>query len=121
MHVERHSVTVTTAADGTATGYSPVVTGRVLAVRYVKDSYDNGVDFTITSEATGQTIWTQADVNASVITYPRAAVHDTAGVAATLDGTRAMRDAVPVANERVSIAIAQGGNVKSGTFIILVG
>lgn len=121
MHVERHTVALTTASDGTVVGYTPVVTGRVLGVRYVKDTFDNGVDFTITAEATGETLWTEADVNASKSCYPRAQVNDTAGVAATLDGTRAMRDRIALAGDRVKISIAQGGNAKSGTFHVTIG
>lgn len=121
MHVERHSVSVTTASDGSATVYSPVITGRVLAVIYVKGTFDNGADFTITAEATAEGLWTESDVNASKAVYPRVGVHDAVGVAATLDGTRAMRDALHLANDRVKIVIAQGGNAKAGTFIIIVG
>lgn len=120
MHVERYAIPVTTAADGSATVYSPVITGRVHAVQYVKTDFANGVDFTITAEATGETIWTQSDVNASATVYPRAAVHDTAGVAATLNGTQAMRDAVCLATDRVKFVIASGGNAKSGTFNLIV-
>lgn len=119
--VERFSVSVTTDGSGNATAYSPVVTGRILSIIYVKTDYAAGVDFTITAEATGETLWTQSDVNASVVTYPRAAVHDTAGVAATLNGTQAMRDPVPIAQDRVKIVIGSGGAAKVGTFIIIVG
>ncbi len=121
MHIERHVVTLTTDADGVATGYTPAVTGRVLGIRYVKTDFANGSDFTITAEATGETIWTQSDVNASATCYPRAGVHDTAGVAATTDGTRLLRDAVHIAADRVKIAIAQGGDTKTGAFHVLIG
>ena len=121
MHVERHSVAVTTASDGSATVYSPVITGRVLAIIYVKTNFTDGVDFTITAEATGETLWTESNVNAAVAKYPRVAVHDTVGVAATLDGTRAMRDAIHVAQDRVKIVLAAGGNATTGSFIIIVG
>jgi len=119
-YVRRLTVPVTTASDGTATEHSLQVTGRISQIRYVKGDFDNGVDFTITSEATGETIWTQADVNASVTVAPRQAVHSTAGVAATFDGTRPILAPIALAEDRVRIAIAQGGSVKSGTFYILV-
>jgi hypothetical protein len=121
MQVERFTVTATTDGSGDATVYSPVLTGRILAVVYVKTDFSNGVDFTITAEATGETIWTQSDVNATARVYPRAAVHDTAGVAATLDGTRAMRDPVALAQDRVKIVVGSGGAAHTGTFIIIVG
>ncbi len=121
IQVERFTVAATTDGSGDVTVYSPVITGRILAIIYVKTDYANGVDFTITAEATGETIWTQLDVNATARVYPRAAVHDTAGVAATLDGTRAMRDPVAIAQDRVKIVIGSGGSAKVGTFYIIVG
>ncbi len=122
MHVERHTVAVTTASDGTATAYSPQVTGRILSIRYVKTDFANGVDFTITSEATGETIWAEADVNASASRAPRQATHTTAGAAALYAaGGAAVNDYVALANDRVKIAIAQGGDAKSGSFILIIG
>jgi hypothetical protein len=122
MYAERHVVTVTTAADGSGTGYSPVITGRIIAVRYVKTDFADGVDFTITAEATGETIWAQQDVNASATVAPRQATHSTAGVAALYAaGGSAVNGDIVLARDRVKIVIAQGGNVKSGTFHIVVG
>jgi len=121
MYVERHSVAVVSDASGDATAYSPVITGRILAISYVKTDYTDGVDFTITSDVSLQSIWAESNVNAAAIKYPRAGVHDVVGVAATLDGTRLARDHIFVANERVKIVIAAAGNAKTGTFVILVG
>ena len=122
MWAERKTVTVTTDASGDGTGYSPVVTGRVQQVRYVKTDFDNGVDFTITAEATGETIWAEENVNASATRAPRQATHSTAGVAALYAaGGLAVQDHIVLANDRVKIVVAQGGNVKSGTFHVLIG
>ncbi|MBF0358868.1 MAG: hypothetical protein HQL70_09690 [Magnetococcales bacterium] len=113
----RKSATVTTAADGTATAYIPVVSGRLSQIRYVKDDYAAGVDFTITNETTGETLWTEADVNASVTVAPRQPTHGTDGAAAlyAAAGT-AVNDQIVLVNDRIKIAIAQGGDSKSGTF-----
>lgn len=119
--MRRYKVTLTTAADGTVTGYTPRVAGKIQSIHYVKTDYAAGVDFTITAEATGETIWTEADVNASKVCYPRAATHSTAGVAALYAaGGVAVLDEVAMASDRVKIAIAQGGNAKVGTFHVLV-
>ena len=117
---QRHAVEVTTAADGSATAYSPVVTGKVSTIRYVKTDFANGVDFTITSEATGETIWTQADVNASATVAPRQATHSTAGVASLYAATFAVNDKIALAGDRVKIVIASGGDTKAGTFHIVL-
>jgi hypothetical protein len=84
---ERYVVALTTDGAGAATGYTPVVSGEVIQIRYVKTDYDNGVGFTITAEATGETIWTEAAVNASATRAPRQATHSTAGVAALYAAT----------------------------------
>lgn len=114
--VHRETISVTTAADGTATAYSDNITGRVHAIHYVKNNFDNGVDFTITLEATGESLWTDADVNASEKVYPV--------VAANLGGTGAasVLTEVPIyaANDRVKVVVAQGRNAKTGAFRIVV-
>jgi len=121
MYAERHVVSVATVADGSATAYSPVVTGRISTIRYVKTDYDNGVDFTITAEATGETIWSQQNVNASATVAPRQPTHDTAGVASLYAaGGEPVEVPIALANDRVKIVIAQGGNVKTGTFHIVL-
>jgi sirohydrochlorin ferrochelatase len=124
MYAERHAVTVVTDGSGNAVAFSPVVTGRVLAIRYVKagsGAYDDGVDFAITAEATGENLWTESNVNAAKSVYPRAGVHDLAGAARTYDGTNAVAEPVALAQDRVKISIAQGGAAKTGAFHILIG
>lgn len=121
--MKRYKVTVVTASDGTVTAYSPRLSGALHSIEYVKPgaaSYTDGVDFTITDEATGKTLWTETNVNASKTCLPRVATHTTAGVAATLDGTVAALDKLPLANTRVKIVLAQGGASKTGDFHILV-
>lgn len=121
MHAERHEVPITTDASGDGTSYTPEVTGRVLGIRYVKNNYANGVDFTVTLEDTGEAVMVGTDVNASASFYPRVGVTDAAGAAATLDGTRLYRDAVVAVRDRVKIVVAQGGDTKSGTFHVVIG
>lgn len=121
--MRRYKVTVTTAADGTVTAYSPRISGKLHQIEYVKPGaggYDDGVDFTITGEATGISLWAQSNVNASAVVAPRQPTHSQVGVAATLDGTRPALDLIALANDRVKIVLAQGGNAKVGAFHILV-
>jgi hypothetical protein len=121
MTARRFSVTVTTASDGSATAYSPYLSGYVHEIHYVKTDFADGVDFTITAEATGETIWTQSDVNAAAVKAPRQATHSTAGVAALYaSGGVAVNDRILLGRDRVKIAIASGGSVKTGQFIIVV-
>jgi hypothetical protein len=116
-YAQREVVSVTTAADGSATVYSNVVTGVLSAIHYVKTDFDNGVDFTITSEATGQSLWTETNVNAAKVIAPRQATHDTGGLASLYAAVGEPVEApIALANDRIKIVIAQGGNVKIGTF-----
>jgi hypothetical protein len=121
MAIRRFVVSVTTAADGTATAYSPFLSGFLHQIQYVKTDYADGVDFTITAEATGETLWTESNVNAAAIKAPRQATHSTAGVAALYAGSgTAVNDRIALGRDRVKIVLAQGGNAKVGTFNILI-
>lgn len=122
--MKRYKITVTTAADGTVIAYTPRLSGEIHQIEYVKDGsngYAAGVDFTITGEATGVGLWTQADVNASAAVAPRQPTHSQAGVASlyAASGT-AVQARVAMANDRVKISLAQGGNAKVGVFHVLV-
>lgn len=115
------AIPVITAADGSATVYSELCTGKVSTVRYVKTDFDNGSTITLTSEATGETIWSETGVNASATRAPRQATHSTAGVAALYAAAgAAVNDQIALADDRIKIVIAGGGNVKSGTFHIVM-
>lgn len=123
--MRRVKVSLTTAADGTVVGTSPRLSGKLHSIEYVKDPganpFANGVDFAITKESTGENIWTQADVNASAVVYPRAATHNQSGAAALFAaGGLGVLAPIGLGNDRVKISIAQGGNAKNGSFTILV-
>ena len=123
MAIRKFEVTAVTGT-ATATAYSPFLSGYIESIEYVKDGsipYADGVDFTITSEATGESILALTDQNASVVKRPRAATHSVAGVAAVYaSGGTAVNDRIALSRDRVKVAIAQGGNGKSGKFIITV-
>lgn len=120
-YAQRVAVTVTTAADGSATAYSDVLTGKVSQIRYVKTDFADNSTFAITAEATGETIWGEANVNASTTRAPRQATHSTAGVAAlyAAAGT-AVNDKIAIAIDRIKIVIAAGGATKTGVFHIIM-
>lgn len=116
MHAERHTVALETDASGDATGYTPNVTGRVHSISYVKDDYADGVDFTITLESTGESLWTDTNVNASERVYPVAP----ANIGSTGGASSLTEVPVVAANDRVKIVVAQGGNATGGTFHVTV-
>lgn len=119
--MKRYKVTATVAADGSLTTYTPRLSGELCAIHYVKTDFADGVDFTITSEATGQSLWTDTNINASEVVQPRAPTHDQAGAALlyAAAGT-AVATKIALANDRIKIVIAAGGVSKTGTFHFLV-
>ncbi len=116
------AVTIATDSNGDATDYTEVFTGRIVGVIYTKVDYADGVVLLITTEDTGQTVWSETAVNASETLYPRIEVQDNLGAAllhssdaANVDQT----DYIRAVFERVKIVIASGGNVKTGTFTVI--
>lgn len=120
-YAQRVAVTVTTAADGSATAYSGVLTGKLSQIRYVKTDFADNSTFAITAEATGETLWGESNVNASATRAPRQATHSTAGAAALYAaGGAAVNDKIALANDRVKIVITNGGDTKTGVFHIVM-
>lgn len=121
-YARRLTVSVTTAADGSATAYSdPIDYGMLSQVRYVKTDFADASTFTITSEATGETLWTETGVNASATRAPRQPTHSTAGAAALYAAAgNAVNDKIAIANDRIKIVIASGGATKTGVFYFLM-
>lgn len=109
MNPQRIVIPLTTDASGDCIAYSDSIKGVINTLRYIKNNFENGVDFTVTMEATGQSIWAESDVNASATRAPRQVTHSPTGEAS--DNADA---AMVIANDRIKVVVAQGGNVKSG-------
>lgn len=121
MAVRKHSVTALTNGSGDVTVYSPYISGFLESIQYVKNNYTDGVDFTITAEATTETLWTESNVNAAKVARPRAATHSTAGVAALYaSGGTAINDRIAIGRDRVKIVVGSGGAAHSGVFVVTV-
>jgi hypothetical protein len=124
MAIRRFVVPVVTDENGAAEVFSPVLSGKLISFRYVKpDSggYADGVDFVLTAESTGETLWAEDDVNASATRHPRAATHSTAGAASLYaSGGTAVNGQIALSQDRVKIVVADGGDTKAGTFHITV-
>ena len=125
MYATKHVVTIAVAADGSGEGFTPVVNGRVLAISYIKPSaggYADTVGFDITTEDSAVVIWDEDNVTASKTVFPRAGTHTTAGVAAVYAAAgEPVLDYIPIVNERIKIAVANGGSSGTGAFHVIVG
>jgi hypothetical protein len=120
-YARRLVVELTTDAEGNATGYTPVVTGKLSQIRYVKDDFSDGVTCAVTAEATGETLWSEAAVNAAATRAPRQPTHSTAGAAALYAaGGVAVLDKIGLAQDRVKIVVSAGGAVKSGAIHVVI-
>ena len=121
-YINHQEVTIVTDGSGNGTGYTEIVNGFIQSIRYVKGNYSNGVDFSVTAEGSGLTIWAQNDVNASAMVSPRVGTCDTGGTAALYAAAGSpVGCQIPVANERISIAVSSGGNAMTGTFHVYIG
>lgn len=121
MTTRRFALTVTSDGSGDATVYSPYLSGKLTAIHYIKTDYADTVDFTITSEATGETLWTEANVTAAKVCRPRGATHSNAGVAALYAaGGVAVNDLIRLSRDRVKIVINTAGATKTGAFHVVV-
>lgn len=123
-HSRKFTVTATSDGSSVGTHYTPFLTGYVESVQYVKDGttpYTDGVDFTITLEATGEDVWVDTNINASEVVRPRAATCSTAGVASLYAAAgAAVNDRIAMSRDRIQIVLAQAGASKTGTFVITV-
>ena len=120
MTIRRFTVPAVSDGSGNGTFYSPVLSGYLNSITYVKTDYTDGVDFTITAEATAETLWTEANVNAAKVCMPRAATHSNVGVASLYAATFAVNDQIRLGRDRVKIVIAAGGNATTGQFMVVV-
>lgn len=130
MFIERHVVTLTVDASGDLTTYTSAnVTGRILEMRLVQPGsggLDTGADITITGETTGTAILTITNQGATSTTYrPRGSVIPItatgAGTAMNYAATFPIEEYIYIANERIKVVVAAGGNALTATLHILVG
>lgn len=121
-YARRLTVPVTTDGSGAATVYSdPIAAGVLSHIVYVKGTIGATPTFTITTETTNETLWSESNVSASAVRAPRQPTHSTAGAASLYAvGGTAVNDKIAIANDRVKIVISGGGATATGTFHIVL-
>ena len=121
MTIRRFVVPITVDESGDAEVYSPKLSGKLISIRYVKDDFaGDDLAFTITAEATGETLWAEEDVTASATRHPRAPTHTQAGAAALYAASGAVNTKIALGNDRVKFVIAGAGDETSGTFHLTI-
>lgn len=119
--LRRFIVPVTTDDQGDAEAYSPVLSGKLVSIRYIKPGSGglagDDLAFTITAEASGETLWSEEDVTASATRYPRAVTHSVAGADALFaDAGEEVLGKIALSQDRIKVVIAGGGDTLSGSF-----
>lgn len=118
MKLARFTVNVTTDDQGNAVAYSPQCNGLVRTVEYVKPTsggLDAATDIDIIADVSGAVIWTNDDLAASKVIHPLAQAQDNTG--ANIVGAYAP---ICLADERIKITVANGGNTLSGQFVFTI-
>ena len=119
------TVPITTNAGGAFSATTPSVDGEVAHYRYVpaaSNELDTGADLDIVGSSSGVVIANQDNIGTSAFTRaPRQATHTVAGAGFVYaSGGEAVSDGIFVTGEGLTVTIAAGGNVKSGTLYIAV-
>lgn len=109
MYVQRQSIAVTTDGSGNFTGYTEVVTGKVVSIFYVPDAVvplDTNADVVFTEEDTTQPIVTKANIGLTAFSLsPRQPTHAVADGSALLyaAGGTAVTDGIVIGGSRIKL------------------
>lgn len=118
MFASRQKTTVTTDSSGDGEALVDVRFGRVISIQYIKsgdDSFDDGVDFSVSTVIGAEDIWVEDDVNSSKTVRPRITANGTDGSAL------AAYEPITVSHDQILISVSNGGDSKTGTFVLVVG
>jgi hypothetical protein len=119
------TVTIDSTSASAVTDYTTAAyTGPIQTIIYTQGTLSTGADIVVTTEDTGQTVWSESNVTASKTLCPRQATHSTAGVASLFaTAGEPVEDYVWAINERLKIVTTQGstGDSCSGSMRFVVG
>lgn len=122
MKLQEYLIPITTAANGTASGTTErPIFGRLYAVDVVDGTLDDNFDLTITyasPQGVTKTLLTLTNLADDATYLPRHLVHSEAGAALT--GTAGGDRDLPIIAGKVTVATAEGGNVKTGAVLLYV-
>lgn len=126
MKIDLCTVAITTDAAGDAVIATPDIEGAVLQIRYVKaaaNDLDANWDLTIAGTKTGLPVATIVNITAASQGWaPRQATTAVDGTASLYAGAGEPVEApIYVGGESLTVTVADGGNVQSGTLYIWTG
>jgi hypothetical protein len=119
MYVERHTITLTTDANGVGVGYTDApVTGKIVGISYAPDTtapLSSGFGLTVQCEQSKELVLAKSGISAGFDAAPRKQCHLNSSAAAI-----SAYDCVRAAAERLKATVAAGGAAAVGTFTVLV-
>lgn len=117
--MRKQTLSITTAADGSATVTGSAVLGELCAVLYKPGTIDTGATITITCEGDyTHTLLVKASAGTTnTIYHPRELTHNPADGAA-LTGTAGGDRAEPVLDGTPKFVVASGGNGGVGSVVL---
>lgn len=121
-----HTIDITTDAAGDFSAATVDIEGAILQMRYVKaaaNDLDANWDLTIAGTKTGLPIAAIVNITAATQGWaPRQATHATDGTASLYAAAGEPVEApIYVGGESLTVTVADGGNVQSGTLYIWTG
>jgi hypothetical protein len=114
-YIQKIVVDVTVDALGDAVVYTPVLTGKLSAIAYIKTDFADGAHVNVANESSGEVYWIEADVNASKVPHLRTGWQHSNGL--TPDEQVGLQF-FTITDARLIFTIATGGISKSGKFVI---
>jgi len=121
-----HTIDIVTDAAGDFSVATQDIDGAILQMRYVKaaaNDLDANWDLTIAGTKTGLPIATIVNITAASQGWaPRQSTHAVDGTASLYAGAGEPVEApIYIGGESLTVTVAQGGNVQSGTLYIWAG
>jgi hypothetical protein len=115
IKLKKVPIDFTVTAGGAYTAEIPMTQGFLYKVFYRAGTLDTGVDITLTSKDTSETLFALTNAGTSNLTkYPRTLQH------LNTDGTALTTHDAPLLDGPVNITVAQGGNATSGGIVLYV-
>jgi len=113
MFVEKMTVALTTDASGDVVAYSGnVAYAKISDITITQGTLEDNFSLLIEGETSGKLILNKADVTESETIAPRQSTHATDGSSGEGE------DDIVIANERIKVTVAGGGNAKTGSIEI---
>jgi len=124
MALKELNIKLTTAGGALTTYAERSILGKLCAVKFQLGTLESGaadvtISYTNSPDAVDVTLLTLTNVSANATYYPRHQVHNNAGTALTLDGTRIAYDE-PLVAGLIKVVVAGATGAQTGNVLLYV-